>query len=92
MAGIRAAFKVFFLNFVLQRLTETCVLFPTTAYALHVGSNRARTNLCFKKYGRQFSNSNFPLGQVNGFEDNLDFEKNITWDRLKINTADPSHF
>jgi len=41
MAGIRAAFKVFFLNFVLQRLTETCVLFPATAYALHVGSNWA---------------------------------------------------
>jgi hypothetical protein len=24
--------------------------------------------------------------------DNLDFEKIKTWDRLKINTADPSHF
>jgi hypothetical protein len=44
MAGIRAAFKVFFLNFVLQRLTETCVLFPATAYALHVASHRVGTN------------------------------------------------
>ena len=39
MAGIRAAFKVFFLNFVLQRLTETCVSFPATAYALHVSAH-----------------------------------------------------
>jgi hypothetical protein len=29
---------------------------------------------------------------VNGFADNLDFEKIKTWDRLKINTADPPHF
>jgi len=45
-----------------------------------------------KKDGRQFSNKDFPRGQVNGFADNLDFEKNKMWDRLKINTADPSHF
>jgi hypothetical protein len=57
----------------------------------NVGSNRARTNLCFKKNGRQFSNKDFPRGQVNGFADNLDFEK-IARDRLKNNTADPSHF
>jgi hypothetical protein len=41
-----------------------------------VGSNRARTNLCFKKNGRQISNKDFPRGQVNGFADNLDSEKN----------------
>jgi hypothetical protein len=29
---------------------------------------------------------------VDGFADNLDFGKIKTWDRLKINTADPSHF
>ena len=44
-----------------------------------------------KNNGRQFSNKNFPRGQVNGFADNLDFEK-LDVDRLKNNTADPSHF
>jgi hypothetical protein len=29
---------------------------------------------------------------VNGFADNLDFEKIRALDRLKNNTADPSHF
>ncbi|WHZ07084.1 MAG: hypothetical protein OJF59_000837 [Cytophagales bacterium] len=48
--------------------------------------------ICVSKNGRQFSNKDFPQGQVNGFADNLDFEKIKTWDRLKINTADPSHF
>jgi hypothetical protein len=45
-----------------------------------------------KKTDDNFSNKDFPRGQVNGFADNLDFEKIKTWDRLKINTADPSHF
>jgi len=45
-----------------------------------------------KNKGRQFYKKDFPRGQVNGFADNLDFEKIKTWDRLKINTADPSHF
>ena len=58
----------------------------------NVGSNRARTNLCFKKNGRQFSNKDFPRGQVNGFPDKLGLEKIKTRDRLKNNTADPSHF
>jgi hypothetical protein len=46
----------------------------------------------FQKNGRQFSNEDFPRGQVNGFADNLDFEKIKTWDRIRINAADPSHF
>jgi hypothetical protein len=46
----------------------------------------------FQKIGRQFANKDFPRGQVNGFADNLDFEKIKTWGKLKINTADPSHF
>ena len=58
----------------------------------NVGSNRARTNLCFKKTDDNFSNKDFPRRQVNGSADKLDFEKIKTWDRLKINTADPSHF
>ena len=37
-------------------------------------------------------NEDFPRAQVNGFADNLDFEKIKAWDRLKSNTADPSHF
>ena len=49
-------------------------------------------HLCFKKTDGQFPNKDFPRGQVNGFADNLDFEKIKTWDRLKRNTADPSHF
>jgi|GEM_PF-2796761 len=48
--------------------------------------------ICVSKYGRQFSNKDSPRGQVNGSADNLDFEKIKTWDRLKNNTADPSHF
>ena len=46
----------------------------------------------FQKNRRQFSNKDFPRGQVSGFADNLDFEKFKTWDRIKTNTADPSHF
>ena len=42
-----------------------------------------------KKTGRQFSDEDFPRGQVNGFAGNLDFEKIKTRDRLKNNTADP---
>lgn len=44
----------------------------------------------FQKTDDNFSNKDFPRGQVNGFADNLDFEKIKTWDRLKNNTADPS--
>ncbi len=44
------------------------------------------------KNGRQFSNKDFPRGQVNGSADNLDFEKIKTLDRLKNNTAAPLHF
>jgi len=45
-----------------------------------------------KNNGRHSSNKDFPRGQMNGFADNLDFEKIKTWDRLKISTADPLHF
>jgi hypothetical protein len=47
----------------------------TTEYVQNVGSNRARTNLCFKKNGRHPTNKDFPRGQVNGFADNLDLKK-----------------
>jgi hypothetical protein len=33
---------------------------------------------------RQTTNKDFPRGQVNGFADNLDFEKIKTGDRLKL--------
>ena len=45
-----------------------------------------------KKIGRQTANKDFPRGQVNGFAENLDIKKTKQGDRLKINTADPSHF
>lgn len=37
-------------------------------------------------------NKDFPLGQVNGFETTWTLKKLKTWDRLKNNTAVPSHF
>jgi hypothetical protein len=46
----------------------------------------------FQKNRRQFSNKDFPLGQVSGYADNLDFEKLKGQGRLRINTADSSHF
>lgn len=42
----------------------------------------------FQKNGRQTTNKDFSRGQVNGFADNLDFEKIKTLDRLENNTAD----
>jgi len=48
--------------------------------------------ICVPKKRTTNSNKNFPRGQVNDSADNLDFEKINKGDRLKINTADPSHF
>jgi hypothetical protein len=48
--------------------------------------------ICVSKKDDNFLNKDFPTGQVNDFADNLDFEKIKTWDRLKNNTAYPSHF
>ena len=45
-----------------------------------------------KKRTTNFLTKDFPRVQVNGSADNLDFGKIMTWYRLKINTADPSHF
>ncbi|MFM7850821.1 MAG: hypothetical protein ACKO96_02655 [Flammeovirgaceae bacterium] len=56
------------------------------------GSNRYLTNLCVKKEREIIFLQTFRTVTCKRLADNLAFEKIKTWDRLKINTADPSNF
>ena len=51
------------------------ILFPTHYRPALVAIGPGQ--ICVSKKGRQFSDKDFPRGQVSGLADNLDFEKKL---------------